>query len=89
MGEINGNLVSKLIGNDIKAQVLGQMMELDIKPEMPTKAGLELVNALKKAVKQQDGEAAADAFEKHFDRLRAAMRAALEALQSGFQKQAV
>jgi len=89
MGSIDDNLVAKLIGNDIKAQVLGQMMELDIKPIIPASAGNDLIETLKTAFREQDGQMAANAFEAHFDLLRAAMRDSLAVLQAGYRKRAV
>ena len=89
MAGIDNNLVARLIGNDVKAQVLGQMLELDIKPKLPPGAGRELVNSLSTAFKRQDGQLAALAFEKHFDQLRAAMRHALVDLQGGYRREAV
>lgn len=89
MGQIDNNLVVKLIGNDIKAQVLGQMLELDIKPELPAGAGRKLAKALSTALAKRDGQLAAQAFEKHFDQLRAAMQRALMSLKDGYRRQAV
>ncbi|MBT8147556.1 MAG: GntR family transcriptional regulator [Gammaproteobacteria bacterium] len=89
MARIDNNLVVRLIGNDVKAQVVGQMLELDIKPELPAGAGQDLVSALSEAFQKQDGQMAAQAFEKHFDQLRAAMQDALIRLKDVYRRQAV
>ena len=89
MAKIDNNLVVKLIGNDIKAQVVGQMLALDIKPELPAGAGRRLANALGRAFDKQDGQMAARAFEAHFDLLRGAMHRALTSLKDGYHRQAV
>lgn len=89
MAKIDNNLVVKLIGNDIKAQVVGQMLALDIRPELPAGAGRELANSLARAFKKQDGQMAARAFEAHFDLLRGAMHRALINLKDGYHRQAV
>jgi len=89
MAQIDTNLVAKLIGNDIKAQVVEQMLELDIKPRLPAGAGRELVKTLATALMKRDGDLAASAFEKHFDQLRAAMQCALTGLHDGYRRKAV
>jgi len=89
MARIENNLVVKLIGNDIKAQVVGQMLALDIKPELPAGAGRKLAETLSTAFEKQDGQMAALAFEKHFDQLRAGMQRALMSLKDGYHRQAV
>ena len=89
MAGISNNLVAKLIGNDIKAQVVEQMLELDIKPELPADVGQELVKTLTTALTNKDGQLAALAFERHFDQLRTAMQCALMNLQAGYRRQVV
>jgi len=89
LASINTNLVARLIGNDVKAQFVEQMMTLEIKPNLRAGAGRELIKNLQLAFREKDGELAAMAFEKHFDQLRLAIRDALENMQTGYQKQAV
>jgi DNA-binding FadR family transcriptional regulator len=89
MASISNNLVVRFIGNDVKAQVLGRMMSLDIKPKLPSGAGQALVNDLWVAIRDKDGTKAAAAFERHFDLLRVAMQDALAAMQSEVRRVAV
>ncbi len=86
MAGIDTNLVAKLIGNDVRAQVVEQMFKLDVRPRLPASSGPELVNALQTAFAERDGVMAAQAFERHFDQLRQAMRDALESLQLPYQR---
>jgi len=81
MADIDNNLVARLIGNDLKAQILGPMLQLDIRPELPASAGRELVERLTVAFARQDGRLAARAFETHFDQLRVAMRGSLQCMR--------
>lgn len=81
MADIDNNLVARLIGNDLKAQILGPMLQLDLRPELPASAGRELVERLAAAFARQDGRLAASAFEMHFDQLRVAMRGALQCMR--------
>jgi DNA-binding FadR family transcriptional regulator len=89
LASINTNMVAKLIGNDVKAQFVEQMMKLEIEPCLRPGAGREFVKILQSAFREKDGELAATAFEKHFDQLRLAIRDALENMQTEYQKQAV
>jgi len=86
---INTNLVAKLIGNDVKAQFVEQMMKLEIRPNLKPEAGRELAKSLEIAFMRRDGELAATAFEKHFGQLRLAIQDALENMQTVYRKQAV
>jgi len=86
MAGIDTNLVAKLIGNDVRAQVVEQMFKLDVRPRLPASSGPELVNALQTAFAERDGVMAAQAFERHFGQLRQAMRDALESLQLPYQR---
>jgi len=83
MASIDDNLVAKLIGKDIKAQFIGRMLELDIKPEIECQAGQKLVEKLAVAMTNKDGKSAAQAFEDHFNVIRNGVRKALVALQQG------
>lgn len=70
---ISDNLVVRLIGNDLKAQFLGKMMKLGLKPRLRPAAGNELVRGLRQAFSRREGKLAADAFQKHFSILRTAV----------------
>ena len=89
MAGINNNLVARLIGNDLKAQIIGQMMQLHIQPSLPANSGPELVVSLREAFDRKDGNAAAAAFEKNFNELRLAMGDALEAMRGSIKQQVV
>ncbi|MCB1672996.1 MAG: GntR family transcriptional regulator [Gammaproteobacteria bacterium] len=89
MAGIDNNLVARLIGNDVKAQVLGPMLQLNIRPRLPAGAGTELVKTLTRAFNRQDGALAASAFETHFDQLRRAMREALQGMREALRRQVV
>jgi DNA-binding FadR family transcriptional regulator len=89
MAGIDTNLVVKLIGNDVKAQVVEQMLKLDIKPRLAADSGQELIDSLATAFERQDGKLAARAFEKHFDQLRQAMQQALAGLQDRYNRKVV
>lgn len=89
MSSIANNLVVRLIGNDVKAQVVERMLSLGIKPRLERGAGLQLVKELDSAFRQRDGLAAASAFERHFEKLRVAVRESLEMLRDGYRQQAV
>lgn len=73
LASISDNLVVRLIGNDLKAQFLGQMIKLGIKPRLKSSTGSELIRVLRQALLKKDGELAANAFRKHFEHLRNAV----------------
>ena len=83
MAGIDNNLVAKLIGKDIKAQFIGRMLELDIKPDIAPKAGQKLAKQLQLAIDGRDGKQAAQAFEDHFNCIRQGVHNALMAMQTG------
>ncbi|MBL4819393.1 MAG: FadR family transcriptional regulator [Gammaproteobacteria bacterium] len=89
MASIDNNLVVRLIGNDVKAQFVGHMLKLEIKPCLKTGVGVDFVKALETAFKRKNGVLAATAFENYFDQMRAAMREALENIQPVYQKRVV
>ena len=89
MAGIDNNLVARLIGNDLKAQILGPMLQLNLRPALSSKAGPELVKTLRLAFRQQSGSLAAGAFETYFDQLRGAMRVALQSRRTGYRQEAV
>ncbi len=89
MAGIDNNLVARLIGNDLKDQILGPMLQLRFRPVLPAGAGAELVRTLTRAFNEQNGDLAASAFEKHFDQLRAAMRVALGDMRPDYRQQVV
>ena len=89
VADIDDNLVVRLIGNDLKAQIIGQMMEMGINPDLKRSAGTDLVGNLKIALAKKDGELAAKAIGKHFDQLREAVIEAINVKQAGLHREAV
>lgn len=89
MAGIDNNLVARLIGNDLKAQILGPMLQLKIRPDLSLQAGPELVKTLRVGFLQQDGSLAAAAFENYFDQLRTAMRVALQDRRVSYRQKAL
>ena len=81
MATVDDNLVIRLIGNDLKAQFVGQMMELGIKPVMNHSAGTEFINTLHMALVERDGFLASEAIRKYFDQLRSAIVKAIKQLR--------
>jgi DNA-binding FadR family transcriptional regulator len=75
---ISGNLVVRLIGNDLKAQFVEAMMQSGIKPNMSESSLRCLFNDLQASISRRDSEKASVAFGKHFEELRQATRTAIE-----------
>jgi DNA-binding FadR family transcriptional regulator len=75
---ISGNLVVRLIGNDLKAQFVEAMMQSGIKPNMSESSLRCLFNDLQASISSRDSEKASVAFGKHFEELRQATRTAIE-----------
>ena len=88
LGDIADNLVVRLIGNDLKAQIVGQMMDIGISPKLKKSVSAELVSNLRIAFESKDGELAAAAISTHFDHLRAAVTEAINIKRSEIKKQA-
>ncbi len=89
VADIDDNLVVRLIGNDLKAQIVGQMMEMGINPELKHAAGTDLVGNLNIALAKKDGELAAKAISRHFDQLREAVFEAINIKRAGLHREAV
>ena len=83
------NLVVRLIGNDLKAQFVEQMMSLGINPIMKPATIKQLLNSLKLSLASKDAEMAAVTIQMHFDELRIAVSEAISLKQGSDQKQAV
>ncbi len=89
LARIDDNLVVQLIGNDLKAQFVEQMLKLGLKPRLKSTSGVELVKSLEKAFRKKDGEMAAAAITLHFGHLRNAVRDTLNASNAQYLKKAV
>jgi GntR family transcriptional repressor for pyruvate dehydrogenase complex len=88
LGDIADNLVVRLISNDLKAQIVGQMMDIGISPKLKKSVGAELVGNLRIAFESRDGDLAAAAISTHFDHLRVAVTEAINIKRSEVQTQA-
>ena len=86
--EVSGNLVVQLIGNDLKAQFVEQMVGLDIQPQIKKRVLDDVLNALKQCLMDQDGGRAAAAVTRYFDALSEAVTEAIEAKQAAYSRQA-
>lgn len=86
--EVADNLVVRLIGNDLKAQFVEQMMGLGLKPAMDKKVLSQVLNNLKQSLAKRDGELAAIAVQTYFKALRLSIVADIESRQSNLQKRA-
>ena len=86
--EVSENLVVQLIGNDLKAQFVEQMINLDIQPQITKPILDDVLNALKQSLMDQDGSRAAAAVTRYFDALSAAVTEAIEAKQAAYTRQA-
>jgi GntR family transcriptional repressor for pyruvate dehydrogenase complex len=89
LATVADNLVVRLIGNDLKAQFVEQMMSLGINPIMKPATIKQLLNSLKLSLASKDAEMAAVTFQMHFDELRIAVSEAISLKQGSYQKQAV
>ena len=89
LATVADNLAVRLIGNDLKAQFVEQMMNLGINPVMKPATIKQLVNSLKLALASKDAELAATTIQMHFDDLRTAVSEAISLKQASYQKQAV
>lgn len=86
--EIADNLVVQLIGNDLKAQFVEQMIGLDIQPQIKKSVLDEVLGALKQCLMEKDGSRAATAVTRYFDALSAAVAAAITARRVELARQA-
>jgi GntR family transcriptional regulator, transcriptional repressor for pyruvate dehydrogenase complex len=77
METVADNLVVRLIGNDLKAQFVEQMMKLGVKPEVEKKTLEQLLSSLQQSLANGDGERAASAIQTHFDEVRLAVTEAM------------
>lgn len=73
LSAISDNLVVKLIGNDLKAQFVGEVMKHNFKPEIARNDLLEILQQLDTAFQRKDKELAHGAVTRYFDTLRVAI----------------
>ncbi|MFT7472132.1 MAG: DNA-binding FadR family transcriptional regulator [Kiritimatiellia bacterium] len=77
MSAIADNLVVRLISNDLKAQFVGQMMKLGIRPDLKKGSRDRLLTTLRVSLNKQDGEIAGQAMQDHFEEFREAVGEAI------------
>ncbi len=77
MSAIADNLVVRLISNDLKAQFVGQMMKLGIRPELKKGSRDRLLTTLRVSLNKCDGEIAGQAMQDHFEEFREAVGEAI------------
>jgi GntR family transcriptional repressor for pyruvate dehydrogenase complex len=82
LSEVSDNLVVQLIGNDLKAQFVEQMISLDIQPQIKKPVLDEVLGALKQCLMDKDGSRAAAAVTRYFDALSTAVTEAITARQA-------
>lgn len=78
MAEVADNLVVRLIGNDLKAQFVGQVFKLSLKPTIRESSVKTILKSLAQACRDADKDQAHAAVTLYFDELRLAMVHALE-----------
>ena len=83
MARLSDNLVVRLIGNDLKAQFVSQMMKLGIVPVLKKKVITEVLASLERALKTADRDLAHTAVTRYFDELRLAMQDAMQSRKAG------
>lgn len=89
LAEIADNLVVHLIGNDLRAQFVEQMVKLGIKPQLKKKVVNEVLASLKTSVANRDGELAQTAILRYFDEVREAVLKLVDSRLGAYQKKAV
>lgn len=77
MSAIADNLVVRLISNDLKAQFVGQMLKLGVRPGFKKSSRDRLLTTLKVSLNEQDGEIAGQAMQDHFEEFREAVGEAI------------
>ena len=77
MSAIADNLVVRLISNDLKAQFVGQMMQLGIRPDLEKGSRDRLITALRVSLNKQNGEVAGQAMQDYFEEFREAVGEAI------------
>ncbi|MEX0618538.1 MAG: GntR family transcriptional regulator [Pseudohongiellaceae bacterium] len=78
---IDKNLVLQLIGNDLKAQFVDQILTLGIKPDLDETVHNMLVKDLDEALRLGDAQQAADAIQDYSDHMRVFVVSAVTARQ--------
>jgi DNA-binding FadR family transcriptional regulator len=77
MSTIADNLVVRLISNDLKTQLVDQMMKLGVRPDLKRGSIDKFLATLKVSLNKQDGELAGKAMQNHFEEIRAGVGEAI------------
>ena len=77
MSIIADNLVVRLISNDLKTQLVDQMMKLGVRPDLKRGSIDKFLATLKVSLNKQDGELAGKAMQNHFEEIRAGVGEAI------------
>ena len=86
LAEIADNLVVRLIGNDLKAQFVEQMLKLGIRPDPGAAPTNRLLAQLRKSISSRDGAMAAMAMQEFLDKLRISVTKAITDLNPELQR---
>lgn len=89
LAEIADNLVVRLIGNDLKAQFVEQMLKLGIQPDPGAASTSRLLVQMRKSINTRDGAMAAAAMQEFFDKLRTSVNRAIVDMNPALQRAAV
>ena len=73
MTTIANNLVVRLISNDLKAQFVGQMIKLGVRPDSKKGSKDRLLTTLRVSLNEQNGEIAGQAMQHYFEEFREAV----------------
>ena len=77
MTAIADYLIVRLISSDLKAQFVGQLMKLGIRPYLSKGSRDRLIATLLVSLNEQDGEIAGQAMQDHFEEFREAVGEAI------------
>ncbi len=84
LSTVANNLVVQLIGNDLRAQFLGKMLESGVKkPTLRKLTVSDLMKRLEAAIKVADKDRCSSILTEYFDELRLASNQALQSRQAG------
>lgn len=86
--EVADNLVVQLIGNDLKAQFVDQVVKLGIRPTFRKRVMSQILTGLKQGLSKRDSNKAGAAVRLYFDELLLSMNQTLSDQLPAYQKQA-
>jgi len=89
LAEIADNLVIHLIGNDLRAQFVDQMVKFGIQPELRKKVVNEVLSTLKTSVTERNGDLAQLAVQQYFDELRKSVTKIFDNQRCSYREQGI